>query len=256
MPKRPIHAIKALTGSYRQRFGAAAALLAVVSVGTATLASSAQLIVTPRTLTAVTTTGGAFAPGTVITSDSFSGTGNLPGQATSSGATWVKSGGGNWQVNGSTVSTTGNSPGASVVVNAAMLNYAAFVTITPLSTTPTPGLTFNNDGTNMMVVEYTAASSGTLRLFTLFGGTKTAVATATGIGPIGTPFVLKATSNGPNITIATNGTTRISYTLTGTNACLAKHIGCAGDGTPNTGVGLWADRDSSSTFSAFRVEAV
>jgi hypothetical protein len=249
MPKRPEHVISVPSGKPRRHVRAFVALVLLVMFGTASLASSAQLNVNARRLGAYRINGGP-----VVVGDNFATNGNLAGQTTPSGQVWQLDGGG-WDVNNGNVRSTSTSATSSIVVQTGLVDQSVTVTIRPLGSNPRPGISFNDDGPNAMIVEYAKNSSGTLTLYTFFGSTKTAIASATGIGGIGSPFVLRVVSQGTTISVSVNGTLRFSIVLNAGQACSAKHIGCAGNGLANTKAGLFANNDTTSTFSSFTVGA-
>ena len=193
---------------------------------------------------------------TVYAWDDFERTVNpLQGTAAPSTNLW-RNGVGSWLTNGTVARANTNSADANTLINAPTVDASMVVTITPIGGNPSPGVTFNDDGTDDMLLLYTKAGGGTLTLSTYFGPTRVFLAAATGIGPVGTAFELRVTSNGPTITIFVNGSLVMSQTLAGANLCKFKDIGCPPNGGANVGFGLWADKDTASTFDDFRIESV
>lgn len=232
---------------------ALAALLAIFGIGSAFAAS---LGVTPAALTAANIAGGSGAP-TVYSWDNFNRVITpLQGTSMPSGAFW-KSQIGTWTANGTTARATTLNTDTNTLTDAPSSDASMVVTITPKGVAR-PGVTFNDDSTNNdMLLLYNSAGGGTLTLYTYFGPTRVFLASGGGVGPIGTPFELRVTSKGADITVSVNGVQKIAVTLTGTNLCKAKDLGpgCIPDGVANNGFGLWADNDTSSTFDDFRLES-
>jgi hypothetical protein len=238
----------------RRVFVAVAGVLAVAAAGRA---FAANLSLSPDQNTTQNIVGTSGAP-TIFSWDDFNRTTTpLEGQTTPGGLNW-KPQIGTWPLNGTTVRTNTSNADANVIVDLATLDATMVVTMTPVGTNARPGLTFNDDGSNNMLLLYSSAGGGTLTLWTYFGPTRVFVASTAAVGVPGTSFEVKVTSNGPTITVFVNGTLRLTQTLTGTNLCKFKDTGagCTPDGRANVGFGLWADNDTSSFFDDFRLESV
>lgn len=238
----------------RRRRLTAVAVVGALAAMAARDGLAAQLPIDASALTAATVVGTAGVP-TVFAWDNFDRATVLNSQPSPNGTIW-KNQIGTWQTNGATARTTTNNRDANIVMDLTTVDVSMVVTVTPLGPNPRPGVTFNDDGNDNMLLLYSDTAGGTLTLFTYFGPTRVSIASATGIGPAGTPFELRVTTNGPNITVFVNGSLRIGVVLAGANLCLAKDTGCAGDGQPNVGYGIWADRDTTSVFDDFRLESV
>jgi hypothetical protein len=255
---RRVRGSKPTTNGWRRPLlGFLAGATVSIGVGAALLSTgfAAGLTVNGNTLLASNVAGTTGAP-TVYGWDNFNRTVNpLQGTPAAGGPPWLNQVA-NWATNGLTARATTSNTDANTVVNIGQSNASMVVTITPLGAAK-PGVTFNDDGTDNMLLLYNSASLGSLQLYTYFGPTRVFLAGVTGIGPVGVPFVLRVTSNGPTITIFVNGVLKMTQTLTGTNLCKAKDLGCTpAVATPNnTRWGLWADADTSSTFDDFRVES-
>ena len=240
----------------RRRVLVAAGALAIASmlIGRAL---AAGLILSGEQITAQNIDGTSGAP-TIYSWDNFDRVLNLlPGSVSPGGLVW-KPQIGTWVLNGATARTTTSNKDANVLMDLAVLDASMVVTITPGNGTARPGVTFNDDGTNNMLLLYSSAGGGTLTLSTYFGPTRVFLASTSGVGNPNSTFELRVTSNGPTITVFVNGTLRMTQTLTGTNLCKFKDIGpgCVSDGKPNVGFGIWADSDTLSTFDDFRLESV
>ena len=236
-------------------------LIAVAGLAIAALlisrAFAAGLLLSSDQITAQNITGVSGAP-TVYSWDDFDRVLNLlPGSVSPGGLVW-KPQIGTWLLDGATARTSTSDKDANVLMDIPTVDASMVVTITPGIGTARPGVTFNDDGTNNMLLLYSASGGGTLTLSTYFGPTRVFLASTSGVGNPNSTFELRVTSNGPTITVFVNGTLRITQTLTGTNLCKFKDTGtgCVSDGNPNVGFGIWADTDTSSTFDNFRVESV
>ncbi len=236
-------------------------LLAGVGLVVASLVAgrgfAAGLFVSSEQIHAENIAGLSGAP-TVYSWDDFNRVLNLlPGTPSPGGLVW-KPQIGTWLLNGSTARTSTRNKDANVLMDLATVDASMVVTITPGNGSARPGVTFNDDGTNNMLLLYSASGGGTLTLSTYFGPNRVFLASTSGVGNPTSSFELRVTSNGPTITVFVNGTLRITQTLTGTDLCKFKDIGsgCTPDGRPNVGFGIWADNDTSSTFDDFRVESV
>lgn len=193
---------------------------------------------------------------TVYAWDDFERTVNpLQGTAAPSTNLW-RPGVGSWLTTGTVARANTSSADANTLIDAPSVDASMVVTITPIGGNPKPGVTFNDDGTDDMLLLYTKAGGGTLTLSTYFGPTRVFLSAVTGVGPVGTAFELRVTSNGPTITIFVNGSLVMTQTLAGSNLCKFKDMGCAPNGGPNVGFGLWADTDTASTFDDFRIESL
>ena len=220
-------------------------------------AFAAGLFVSTEQITAQNLGGVSGAP-TVYGWDDFDRVLNLlPGSVSPGGLVW-KPQIGTWLLDGATARTSTSNKDANVLMDLPVLDASMVVTITPGTGTARPGVTFNDDGTNNMLLLYSASGGGTLTLSTYFGPTRVFLASTSGVGNPNSSFELRVTSIGPTITVFVNGTLRMTQTLTGTNLCKFKDIGagCVPDGNANAGFGLWADADTNSTFDNFRVESV
>ena len=227
------------------------ALAVLASVGTAFAAS---IGVSSEDVTVNMVTAGSGAP-TVYAWDDFERTVSpLQGSNAPSTNLW-KPGVGNWLTNGTTAQASTSNADANTLIDAPSVDASLVVTITPVGGNPKPGVTFNDDGVDDMLLLYTKAAGGTLTLYTYFGPTRVFLAGASGIGPVGTPFELRVTSLGPVITVFVNGTQVMTQTLAGANLCKFKDSGCPPNGGANVGFGLWADTDTASTFNDFRLES-
>ena len=227
------------------------ALAVLASVGTAFAAS---IGVSSEDVTVNTVSAGSGAP-TVFAWDDFERTVSpLQGSNAPSANQW-KPEVGNWLTNGTTAQASSSNADANTLIDAPGVDASLVVTITAVGGNPTPGVTFNDDGIDNMLLLYTKAAGGTLTLYTYFGPTRVFLAAATGIGPRGTPFELRVTSLGPVITVFVNGTQVMTQTLAGANLCKVKDSGCPPNGGANVGFGLWADTDTASTFNDFRIES-
>ena len=238
----------------RVLIGGAALIIASLFLGRA---FAAGLLLTSDQITAQNLAGVSGAP-TVYGWDNFDRVQNpVQGTASPSGTVW-KSQIGTWATDGSTARTTTSNANANVLMDVPTVDASMVVTITPGNGTARPGVTFNDDGDDNMLLLYSASGGGTLTLSTYFGPTRVFVASTSGVGNPNSTFELRVTSIGPTITVFVNGTLRITQTLTGTNLCKFKDTGsgCVSDGQPNVGFGIWADTDTSSTFDNFRVESV
>jgi hypothetical protein len=191
---------------------------------------------------------------TVYGWDNFDRTGPLSNAVTPSGAIW-RSRAGTWTSDGTAAKLATNTNAASIVIDAPAVDASVVATITPQNGNPRPGLVINDDGTNSMLVVYSQVAGGQLVLMTSQRGVQVTVASAGGLNGQGTPFELRVTSIGTQISVFVDDQLAISYALTGATACLIKHIGCEGNGVPNTGFGLYASRDTGSVFDDFRIEA-
>jgi hypothetical protein len=247
----------ALTGSvarHRPRWRALAVVAALLAIGVAGRAFAANLLLASDQNTTQNITGTTGAP-TIYAWDNFDRSGNLEGSTSPGGLVW-KPQIGTWPLNGTTARTNTNNADANVVIDLSTLDAAMVVTMTPVGTNARPGLTFNDDGSNNMLLLYSSAGGGTLTLSTYFGTSRVFLASTAGVGAPGTSFEVKVVSLGPTITISVNGTLRLTQTLTGTNLCKFKDTGagCTPDGRANVGFGIWADNDTSSFFDDFRLE--
>jgi hypothetical protein len=239
-------------------------VLAVAAVATAALVSmllvrafAAGLFVSTDQITAQNLEGLSGAP-TVYGSDNFDRVQNpLQGTVSPGGLLW-KPQIGTWLTNGTTARTSTSNAKANVLMDLPTVDASMVVTISPGTGTARPGVTFNDDGNDNMLLLYSASGGGTLTLSTYFGPTRVFVASTNGVGNPNSAFELRVTSIGPTITVYVNGTLRMTQTLTGANLCKFKDTGpgCVSDGQPNVGFGLWADSDTQSTFDNFRVESV
>ncbi len=235
----------------RRVLWALGAMAVLASAGTA---FAANIDVSSEDVTVNMVTANSGAP-TVYAWDDFERTVNpLQGSNSPSANLW-KPEVGSWLTNGTTAQASSSNADANTLIDAPGVDASLVVTITPVGGNPTPGVTFNDDGTDNMLLLYTKAAGGTLTLYTYFGPTRVFLAGATGIGPRATPFELRVTSVGPVITVFVNGTQVMTETLAGANLCKFKDIGCAPNGGPNVGFGLWADTDTVSTFNDFRIES-
>lgn len=220
-------------------------------------AFAAGLFVSTEQITAQNLTGVSGAP-TVYAWDDFDRVQNpVQGTVSPSGLFW-KPQIGTWLTDGSTARTSTSNANANMITDVPTVDASMVVTINPRNGSARPGVTFNDDGDDNMLLLYSASGGGTLTLSTYFGPTRVFVASTNGVGNTNSTFELRVTSIGPSITVYVNGTLRMTQTLTGANLCKFKDIGpgCVSDGQPNVGFGLWADSDTSSTFDNFRVESV
>ncbi len=238
----------------RVLIGGAALIIASLLLGRA---FAAGLLLSSDQITAQNISGVSGAP-TVYSWDDFDRVLNLlPGSVSPGGLVW-KPQIGTWLLDGATARTSTSNKDANVLMDLPVVDASMVVTINPGNGTARPGVTFNDDGTNNMLLLYSASGGGTLTLSTYFGPTRVFLASTGGVGNPNSTFELRVTSIGPTITVFVNGTLRMTQTLTGTNLCKFKDIGagCTPDGVANVGFGLWADTDTSSTFDNFRVESV
>ena len=246
----------AIRRRHRRRVLIVGGALAVASM-LLSRAFAAGLFVSSDQLTAQNLSGVSGAP-TVYGWDNFNRVQNpLQGTTSSSGVVW-KAQIGSWLADGSSASTATTDANANVLMDVPTVDASMVVTITPGNGSARPGVTFNDDGDDSMLLLYSASGGGTLTLSTYFGPTRVFVASARGVGNPNSTFELRVTSIGPTISVYVNGTLRMTQTLTGANLCKFKDTGsgCVSDGQPNVGFGLWADSDTSSTFDNFRVESV
>lgn len=220
-------------------------------------AFAAGLFVSTEQITAQNLTGLSGAP-TVYAWDDFDRVQNpIQGTVTPSGLFW-KPQIGTWLTDGSTARTSTSDANANMITDAPTVDASMVVTISPGNGSARPGVTFNDDGNDNMLLLYSSSGGGTLTLSTYFGPTRVFVASTGGVGNPNSTFELRVTSIGPTITVYVNDSLRMTQTLTGANLCKFKDIGpgCVSDGQPNVGFGLWADSDTLSTFDNFRVESV
>ena len=220
-------------------------------------AFAAGLFVSSDQIMAQNLSGLSGAP-TVYGWDNFDRVQNpIQGSTSPSGMVWTAQIG-TWLADGSTARTATANANANVLMDVPSVDASMVVTITPGNGTARPGVTFNDDGDDNMLLLYSSSAGGTLTLSTYFGPTRVFVASTNGVGNPNSTFELRVTSIGPTITVYVDGTLRMTQTLTGANLCKFKDTGsgCVSDGQPNVGFGLWADTDTNSTFDNFRVESV
>lgn len=230
---------------------AAGSFAVLASVGTAFAASVG---VASESVSVNTVSGSSGAP-TVYAWDDFERTVNpLQGSNSPSANLW-KTGVGSWLTNGTIAQASTKNTDANTSIDAPGVDASIVVTITPFGTIPKPGVTFNDDGTDKMLLLYTKAGGGTLTLYTNFSSNRVVLSSVTAVGAVGTPFELRVTSVGPTITIFVNANLVMTQTLSGANLCKFKDIGCTPNGRANVGFGLWADTDTASTFNDFRIES-
>ena len=238
----------------RVLIGGVALLIASLLLGRA---FAAGLLLSSDQITAQNLSGLSGAP-TVYGWDNFDRVQNpIQGTSSPSGIAWNAQIG-TWLADGSTARTATTNANANVLMNVPSVDASMVVTISPGNGTARPGVTFNDDGDDNMLLLYSPSAGGTLTLSTYFGPTRVFVASTNGVGNPNSTFELRVTSIGPTITVYVNGTLRMTQTLTGANLCKFKDTGsgCVSDGQPNVGFGIWADTDTSSTFDNFRVESV
>ncbi len=229
----------------------------LVAAALAGRAMAAQLLVSGEQITSANVAGVSGAP-TVYSWDDFNRVLNLlPGSVSPGGLVW-KPQIGTWLLDGASARTSTSNKDANVLMELSVLDASMVVTMNPIGNNARPGVTFNDDGSNNMLLLYSSAGGGTLTLSTYFGPTRVFLASTSGVGAPGSSFEVRVTSNGPTITVFVNGTLRITQTLTGANLCKFKDTGtgCTPDGQANVGFGIWADTDTQSTFDNFRVESV